>query len=358
MEKETSLCKMFERYFMVGNILSPEDLNNPQTMAHYQHHYNAVTAENAMKPINVTSAPEVYNFTDVDMLVDYAEKNNMTMIGHTLIWHGQSAQWLNRNADDSPIHRMAAKANMEKFIKTYVSRYSGRIYAWDVINEVLRDEEGDFSGNWREYLRRESDNPKAVGHWYLAYANGADTANGESGADFVFDAFYFARRYDPHAILYYNDYNEEFLPKCDAIVQMVEDINEQWRNHKDYDGRFLIEGIGMQSHHNHIHTKLENIRYALERFVKTGLKISITEFDFTFGSPDKPANPLTQEQSKAQAEMFTGLFNLYMEFSKHIERVTIWGKNDMQSWRKWGSPTLFDGTYTPKEAFKALSNLK
>jgi len=246
---------------------------------------------------------------------------------------------------------------MEEFIKTYVGRYSGKIHSWDVINEAFRDEEGEFSGNWRDYLRRETDNPRAVGHWYLAYANGADTTLGESGADYVFDAYYFARRYDPNAILYYNEYNEELPVKREAISQMVEEINEQWRKHKEYDGRLLIEGIGLQSHHNHKHTNLENIRTAIERFVKTGAKLAITEFDFTFGSSEEPAMPLAPEQSKKQAEMLAALFEIYMEFSQYIERVTVWGKNDAQSWRKWGSPTFFDGEGNAKEIFHTITAL-
>ena len=354
---EKSLYKTFEKHFMMGNIISPHDFENAKTMEHFKHHYNSATAENAMKPVHITSASGVYNFTHSDKMVHWANENNITMIGHTLIWHGQSAPWLNRNEDGSPITRASAKANMEEFIKTYVSRYSGKIYSWDVINEVFRDSDTDFAGCWQDYVRRESDNTRAVGHWYLAYANGADATKGESGTDFVFDAYYFTRKYDPKAVLYYNEYNEEVPAKREAIAQMVEEINKQWSNHPEYDGRLLIEGIGMQSHHNHRNINLEYVREAIQRFAKTGAKIAITEFDFTFGSQEEPASPLTPEQSKKQSEMLKGLFEIYMEFSQHIERITVWGKNDAQSWRSWGSPTFFDGEWNPKEAFNAVTAL-
>ncbi|MCL1885097.1 MAG: endo-1,4-beta-xylanase [Defluviitaleaceae bacterium] len=354
-----ALCKVFEKNFKVGNIVKPQNLDDADFVKMYKHHYNSVTAENAMKPESVSSKQGVYEFEHSDKIVDWAVKNDLQIIGHTFIWHAQSALWLNRNEDETPITRAEARANMEAFIKEYGGRYSGKIHSWDVINEAFIDSSGDkpYSGNWREYIRRETDNPRAVGHWFLAYANGADASKGECGTDYVFDSFYFARKYDPKAILYYNDYNEEFAHKCVAITDMVNDINKQWRNHPEYDNRLLIEGIGMQSHHNHIHTNVATVRAALERFIQTGAIISITEMDFTFGSSEEPSAPLSAEESKKQAEMYTELFKLYIEYSKHIERVTFWGTDDKQSWRAWGSPLFFDTDFQAKEAFYSVIKL-
>ena len=349
-----SLHKAFEKYFMIGNIMSPNNLQEPKTVESFIHHYNAMTAENAMKPVYITSSPGEYDFTQADQMVGFAEKNGIKMIGHTLVWHGQSAPWLNRNEDGTAIDRATAKANMEEFIKTYVSRYSGRIYSWDVINEAFRDG-GEFTGNWRDHLRGDSDNKRAVAHWYLAYENGADKEKGESGADYIFDAFHFARLYDPKAILYYNEYNEEYETKREAIAHMVEDINEQWKKHPQYDSRLLIEGIGLQGHYNH-NTDLPNVRKSIERFVKTGAKIAVTELDITFGSDKEPANPLSVEQSKRQAEMFAELFGIFIDHKDHIERISMWARHDGHSWRGWGAPVLFDNDGNAKEAYHAVIN--
>jgi endo-1,4-beta-xylanase len=134
---------------------------------------------------------------------------------------------------------------------------------------------------------------------------------------------------------------------------MVEEINEIWRKHAEYDNRLLIEGIGMQAHCNH-NTDLSNVRASIERFIKTGAKLSVTELDVTFGSNDAPAKPLNADQSKRQAEIYAGLFGMYTEFSEHIERVTMWARHDGHSWRSWGSPVLFDCKYNPKEAYHAV----
>jgi endo-1,4-beta-xylanase len=350
-----SLYKTFENHFKIGCILSPNDFDDPEIINLYKYHYNAVTAENAMKPEHIVSEPGVYNFNEADKIVEFATENGMLMVGHTFIWHGQTPLWLNRNNDGTPFTRNAARKNMEEFIKTYASRYSGKIHSWDVVNEAFVDTEHGtpYSGNWHDYLRRETENPRAVGHWYLAYENDTN----ENGADYIFDAFYFARKYDPTAILYFNEYNEEFKHKRLAITDMVNDINAQWREHSEYDNRLLIEGIGMQSHHNHEYSKTENVRAALEMYVKTGAVISITEMDFTFGSSKNPAVPLTAEQSRKQADMYAELFKVYLEYSEHIERVTFWGKNDKQSWRNWGSPLLFDTENQAKEAFYSITAL-
>jgi len=350
----SSLKELFNGHFMMGNIISPHDFKDEELLAMFKHHYNTVTAENAMKPVHITSAPGVYHFEMADKIVAWANDNDIKLIGHTLAWHGQSAPWLNRKEDGSPITRSEARANMETFVSTYVGRYAGKVYSWDVINETFRDGDGKFSGNWRDYLRRETENKRAVGHWFLAYENGADKDAGESGADYVFDVFYFARKADPAAVLYYNDYNDEMPVKRQAIAQMVEQINEQWKSHPEYDNRLLIEGIGMQGHYNHVHTKLENIRTALELYSATGAKIAVTELDFTLGSDETPSNPLSAEESKLQGQFYSDLFKLYMEFSSAIERVTFWGKDDGASWRSWGSPTLFSSAGKAKEAFHTI----
>ncbi|MCL2499157.1 MAG: endo-1,4-beta-xylanase [Defluviitaleaceae bacterium] len=336
-----SLYKTYEKHFLFGNILTPDELKDPNTMDMFNHHYNAVTAENIMKPVHVTSAPDVYRFEEVDKLLDYAAVKGLKVIGHTLVWHGQSAPWLNRNPDGTHLSRDEAKKNLEGFIKTYAGRYSGRIYSWDVVNEVFRDDNIPFTGNWRDHLRGQTDNKNAVGHWYLAYGN---------SGDYIFDAFYFARKYDPHAKLFCNEYNEEYPTKREAIAQMVEDINATWRNHTEYDGRLLIEGIGMQAHCNE-NTNMAWVRESIERFIKTGATLAVTEMDITFGSRENPAVPLTQEQAERQIGMYGTLFDMYVEFSAHIDRVTLWAKDDGKSWRSWGSPVLFNADGSAKEVF-------
>jgi len=380
-----SLAQVFEPYFLFGNIYSSTGrMNEGLTQQAFLHHFNAVTAENWHKVDHVApqgftrpSASE-YNFTRADAVVDFAIANNLTLIGHTLVWHSQSVNWLYFSAADTPLTRAEARENMEFHIRTVAEHFTAQgtidaFHAWDVLNEAIASGGGNWGaplddwhgGNWRNQMREDSP-------WFRAYANGYNPEAGEHPSDFVYDAFVFARRYFPNAILYYNDYNEEIPAKRNAIAQMVEQLNEQWAfdtvNNPEavaygetYTGRLLIEGIGMQSHYHldQWRTNLNNVRPAIERFIATGARLSITELDITIGGqggnhPNMLPRPLALEHRLRQAEAFERLFGYYIEFADYIDRVTVWGKADHQSWRAWGHPLLFDENFNAKEAFFAI----
>ena len=368
-----SLAERFSNYFMLGNIWStPTLMNDPETQAFFARQFNAVTAENHMKvdhiaPASPSTNPADWTFTTADAFVDWAEANNQAVIGHTLVWHSQARAWQTGRGDNL-LTREEAMENMRFHIQQVAGRYAERIYSWDVLNEVFLTSVSEAAWNanpdWRAHLRRQA-TPNDLGAndpaWYDAFANGA--TGDEDGGDFVFYAFYFARQYDPHAILYYNDFNEEMIGKREAIAEMVIDINNRWENHPSYDGRLLIEGIGMQSHY-HLDqwaTNLDLVRPAIQRFIGTGARVSITELDITIGGqggaqpPTLPA-PLTPEQQQRQADAFARVFSYYLEFAEHIHRVSFWGLSDAQSWRAWGHPLLFDGNFRPKLAFDAVYN--
>ena len=379
-----SLAELFEPYFLFGNIYSSTarmDIGN--TREWFLHHFNTVTAENWHKPDHIAPVAfnrpdaERYDFTRADAVVNWAIENDLTLVGHVLVWHSQSPAWL-FNSGGQPITRAEARDNMEFHIRTLAEHFTAMgtidaFHSWDVVNEAIASGGGTWgaplndwhAGDWRTQLRMDSP-------WFMAYANGYDSELGEQPSDFIYDAFVFARRYFPNSILYYNDYNEEIPAKRNAIGQMVEQLNERWAHDlqnnpeavaegEEYTGRLLVEGIGMQSHYhlNQWATNLNNVRPAIERFIATGAVISITELDITIGGqggnhPNTLPAPLDAASQLRQAEVFARLFGYYLEFSDYIERVTVWGKFDNQSWRAWGHPLLFDAEFRAKEAFFAV----
>ena len=335
-----SLKEAYKDHFLFGNIMDTWDFDDQPTLDMFAHHYNAMTIENSMKPINISSAKGVYDFSKADRYIEWAESKGIAVHGHCFLWHGQSAPWLNQTAEGEPLTRAEARENMESFISTYAGRYKGRIKSWDVLNEAMLDK-GEYDGDWKAHMRPD----KAM--WFRAYANGAK--DGEHGSDYVYDAFKLTRKYDPTALLYYNDYNEEIPPKRDAITDMVLAINEQWKKDPDYDNRLLIEGIGMQSHQNS--KKDANLfEDAIKKYITTGCQIAVTELDYGFTEEE---GVLTPELEEAQAKAYAHLFRLYKKYSKHIERVTFWGKADSRSWRFKHAPTLFDREFKAKKAFFA-----
>src|SRR5690606_5666406 len=184
---------------------------------------------------------------------------------------------------------------------------SPNFISWDVVNEAFDDNTAKFNGSdWRTGLRTNSP-------WYIAYANGADPEKGESGADYMYDAFVFSHlaqaKVDSTAALYYNDYNETY--KYEQISQMVEDLNTKWEQDSRYDGRNLIEGIGLQSHFwigSKPDVNAQEVETAMERFIETGARISITELDIPYSANGN--YHLDEAKQKEQAELYGILFDI------------------------------------------------
>lgn len=344
-----SIADTYKDFFMIGNVINAGQTTDADTTAMYKHHYNTVTAENDMKPQYLSPSKGVYNYTNADTIVNWAEENNIKVHGHTLVWHSQTAAWLTSDAEGKPVTRSEAKSNMEEYINNVAGHFKGKVISWDVVNEAFEGGSA-IPDDWKTVLRKDSP-------WYIAYENGADKSKGESGADYIYDAFVFARLADSEATLYYNDYNENDPWKREAIAMMVEELNEKWKTDKrnTQPERLLIEGIGMQAHYWTDTLDVDTVDAAIARFIKTGARVSVTELDIPYGSySNQHSTALTLEEEIVQARLYAQLFNIYKKYSDYIERVTIWGKADSQSWRSKGSPLLFDRAFRAKQSYYAV----
>jgi len=371
-----SLTDEFNEFFWFGNIWSSHaQMNDRTTHDKYLHHYNQITASNLHKVSHVLGSSPNWTFSweTPDYIVDWAEANDLAMVWHTLVWHTQSRRWLTNDEQGRPLTRQQAIDNMQGYISTVAGRYAGRIFSYDVVNESIWgvNSLGEWNANpdWRAHMRREGrgiDDGGQASFWYDAFANGA--TGDECGSDYIFYAFMFTRIYDPFAILYYNDYNEQTPGKREAIAQMVESINERWRNHELYDGRLLIEGIGMQSHQGirGWMSDPELVRDSIRRFAQTGARVSITELNIYLsgdgiGTTINPETVGLPELFLEQAERYYRMFNFYLEHQDYIERVTFFIWQDLPAqqgaWRRWPysqRPALFDMERQAKAAFYAV----
>ncbi len=350
-----SLKDTYKDYFLIGNIMEPHQASNEEITAMYNHHYNLVSFENAMKPIYLSPKKGIYNFSGADTLVNWAQANGIFVHGHTLVWHSQSTDWVNKDADGKPLTRAEAKANLEEYITNVAGHFKGKLISWDVVNEAFHGGSA-IPKNWKDALRKESPDSSQASYWYLAYDNGADYSKGESGADYIYDAFVFTRLADPDATLYYNDYNENEAWKREAMAMMAEDLNSQWKtdSRNTQPDRLLVEALGMQSHYWTSGFDIYSIDAAIARFIKAGVKVGITELDIPLGSYGNYTKEPTEENYQRQAQFYAQLFQVYKKYADDIERVTFWGKLDSQSWRAPGNPLLFDKLYSPKPAYNAV----
>jgi endo-1,4-beta-xylanase len=342
------LKDQFAKYFLIGNIfhngnrrfdIDSDISGGVVSNERLTRHFNVLTAENEMKPSYLSgAAPGQYNQNNIataKRMVDAAIASGFKVVGHTLLWHSQIPQWQASLRTDSTTEADALKY-MRGYVTDIMTEFKGKIYSWDVLNEVFPDGGYTPDSNWRDVMRKDaSGNP-----WYM-----------KIGADFVYEGYLAARKADPNAILYYNDYNLDQSAKARMVRNMVNEVNERYK--KEVGGtRLLIEGIAMQSHHN-TGVMTARISNTLNLFRPLGVKISISELDILSqtwsqyrSNPERDTSldsTATYHGRLEAANLYGQYFKLFLENADIIERVSFWGVYDAQSWRAKGLPLLFDG---------------
>ncbi|MHC5145157.1 MAG: endo-1,4-beta-xylanase, partial [Planctomycetota bacterium] len=93
---EPALKDVFADDFLVGAALNEDQIygKTPEETALIIKHYNTITPENILKWESVHPEMEKYNFDPADKFVELGEKNEMFLVGHTLVWHHQTPTWV------------------------------------------------------------------------------------------------------------------------------------------------------------------------------------------------------------------------------------------------------------------------
>lgn len=355
MAAESTLKDAFKEQFRVGAALGTHQVvgNEPRALELVARQFNTITPENLLKWQEVHPQPDQYNFEPVDKFVEFGEKHDMFIVGHTLVWHNQTPEWVFQGRDGKALDRETALARMKEHIAKVVGRYKRRIQAWDVVNEAIDDNGRLRSGPVGPPGRRGEP-------WHAAI-----------GGDYIEKAFEFAHAADPDAELYYNDYNEWQPAKIKAISNLVRSLKSKG---------IRIDGLGLQGHWGMDYPKLEEIDHMFTEYGKLGLKLMVTELDITVipipgqstgaevtqrarGSDALNPYPtgLSEEQQRALAERYAAIFRIFVKHADKIDRVTFWGVHDGHSWRndwpirgRFDYPLLFDRKLQPKAAFDAV----
>jgi endo-1,4-beta-xylanase len=314
----TSLAEAYADYFLIGTVYNPNSTSGKDKELLLKD-FNVITPENLMKPQYMQPNEGEFVFAGSDNMIKFAQENDLKVVGHTLAWHQQTGNWLGIN-----VTRDEAIEQLRSHITTIVGKYKGQVMSWDVVNEAINDGVSlPSNGDWTKCLR-DTQWLKSIGPDYLALA------------------FQFAHEADPDAKLYYNDYNLNVSQKAKIVHAMVKDLLAQG---------VPIHGIGMQAHYN-TNIQAANVEASLKLFSELDVEISITELDMTVSGAT--ATGLTEDQEKAQAVAYAKLFKLFKDYKDKIVRVTFWGTLDTRSWRAKQFPCLFNGDYTPKEAYYAV----
>lgn len=313
--------------------------------------FNTITLENSMKAGLINPQPGVFRYEPADAYIEFGKKNNMFIIGHTLVWHNQTPAWFFQDENGKPKSKEAVAARLHEHIKTVAGRYAGKVDAWDVVNEVIDDD-----GNYRPTT------------WVKGIGD---------GDELVKLSFKYAAQYAPNTELYYNDFNAWRPSKRDGIVKMVKMLQKEG---------IRIDGIGIQGHWGLNYPKTEYIEAAIDAYAALGLKVMITELDVDVlpmtkegqiigqGMSDKQfqneefksfldpyTNGLPDAVQKALADRYAQLFGIFYRKKDKIDRVTMWGIHDGMSWKngypipnRTNYPLLWDRNKQPKPAFDAV----
>lgn len=373
-----SLKDAFKDQFLVGTAINrsiatgtggfrrtAEQVSKDIAMVKEQ--FNQIVPENDMKweRIQPREGADGYDFSGSDAFVNFGLSNKMYLVGHTLVWHSQTPQWVFAGTNPPPstlkppaprgisdtnapgtnrfarggfgpytgprASREELLARMREHIHTVVGRYKGKVKVWDVVNEAIADGGTNVLRNslWREII----------------------------GPDFIAKAFEYAHEADPDAILRYNDYGLENPSKRHKLIALIKSLQEE---------HVPVMAIGSQAHLN-VSITFDSMDQALTEMESLGLPIHITELDVnsaqggqrTTGA-DVASNAgttqggLVSDADRKLADAYTGIFRAFLKHQKAIKVVTFWGPNDANSWRANGKPLLFDGDNKPKPAFDAV----
>ncbi len=177
---------------------------------------------------------------NLEELLKWCKKENMTVRGHVLIWPGFA-----RLPDDMKLYKTNPKAfrkALTDHIKEYTSLYPEAFSEWDVMNEPYTEHE------FMDLLGKE-----VVLEWFRTAHN-------------------------PKYLSYINDYGILTGNNAEHVQNYHQWIDYIVKNNAP------LDGIGFQGHYK-APMPPEEILARIDTFAKYGKKMQITEFDFDYPDP-------------------------------------------------------------------------
>ncbi|KAG6374383.1 glycoside hydrolase family 10 protein [Boletus reticuloceps] len=275
--------------------------------------FGQLTPANSMKWDAIEPEQNVFSFTGGDQIVALAEATGKIMRGHNLVWYNQLPNWVTYGSWTPE----TLTSVIETHVRTEVSHYAGRIYAWDVINEPFND-----NGTMRANVFYSTLNTSYIGI-----------------------ALRTAHAADPKAKLYINDYNLEYTgPKIDAMVRLVEDLLA---------AGVPIHGIGFESHFILGEVSPSQLQTNMERITALGLEVAVTELDVRI---ELPVTDADLEQQKAD---YMSVVQTCSAVSGCVG-VTVWDYTDKYSWISstfpgYGAACPWDANLDRKPAYDGIA---
>ncbi len=315
---------------LIGSAARPYLLKEATYSATLSREFNMLEAEDAMKWWTVRRDPTGFDFTEGDELVRFAQAHWMKLRGHCLVWDHNNPDWL-AQGKFTPAQLSYI---LQEHISTVMLRYTGQVFAWDVVNEGF-----DEHGKVRNSI------------WY----NQPGIGLADRDTAYIEQAFRWAHEADPRALLFYNEAEAEGLnPKSDAIYAMLKDFKHRG---------VPIDGVGLQMHVSALNVDLQSIAANMTRISELGLQIHITELDVPLpvnANGISGGEPVHAADLDRQAQTYRAIVRMCLD-KPSCTAIQTWGFTDKYSWigshsrgsQGWALP--FDRAYRPKAAYEAIA---
>lgn len=306
---------------------------------------NIVTPENYMKWERIHPEPDTYDFAVADSIVARASEEGQAVRGHVLVWHRQLPAWLTEREWRRGELIRVLRDHIHTVVGHYRDEFPDVVRHWDVVNEALMPDGSRRSSIWQEVI----------------------------GDNYVDLAFRFARQADPDAVLFYNDFYDDFgvrfeavsegmtvvpgatagrsdcaeVPKCAATRDLVAGMLAR---------HVPIDGVGFQGHITG--TNPADYDHLARWTQDLGVEWAVTELDISLPA-DQGDDPALLA---AQAEAYVSVTEDCLD-APNCDTVVLWSVGDADSWIPsasggvLGHAALYEEDYTPKAAVLEMLTL-
>jgi endo-1,4-beta-xylanase len=271
--------------------------------------------------VDLRPAPDKFNFSRVDQVVDFAQQHNMTIQAHHYIWGEE--KWLPDWLKNGNYNKQQLMDIIHNHIDTMGKRYSGKVNEWTVVNEAFTRGQNVFGLHdwWTDHIGDQS---------------------------YIDQSFIWARQADPHSKLILNDFmNEGKNDVSDAMYNYIKGAKERG---------VPIDGIGMQMHIDGSHPPAqEEVMSNMKRFGALGVEVYVTEFDVNMNDVQADDKAKDQIEGKIYYEMMRACID-----SQVCHSFSFLGITDKETWYNYmpnlpnARPLMFDKQYNPKPAFYSV----
>ncbi len=363
----SSLSGLAETYGLkMGTVYNTKTATDKKYGELMKYHFNSMTAANEMKAysmLNEAGSKEKYvdessmpviNFTNADIIMDFAKDNGIKVRGHVLVWDADMCDWFFREGYDTSkgyATKEVVTARLKSYIKQvlvhFEQKYPGVIYCWDVVNEAVSDGEGEHADGDARMVRTTRDGKvnrfyEILGDHYV-----------EDTFKYTYEIIQEQKGAHPGLAdikLYYNDFSTFYPTKRDAICELVKSINQTLPNSE---GGYvkLCDGVGMQSYIGGFGQQagcmndndIGLVKTAIEKFADCGVEVQVTELAVRNYQGDETT-------LETHGEFYKKLFQTYININKEradkpLKAVSIWGIVDRPDMEESDYSYRMNGTY-------------